>query len=404
MNYKYDIAISYANEQLQYVERVKNYLTQNGLKVFFAPEHQPAIMGSNIITTLSDVYLKECKHILVFYSKEYSNKSIPRNEVDFGKSRNENGEKCLIIVYMDNERIPDISSDICYLNGAKKSEYDIAKSITEFFKFNNESINGTIDTPDNDVLQRTKMQLPNDAIIFLSGATGVGKTSTARSLLKAFPEIVVVEESDLIRETLRCEAEISKSKMFSYLKNKGLSFNQKEVEDMFNVGILKKSTTDLTYPEMIKQAKLMWEPLKKICWRLREKGMPAIIEGVSLPFEALFSPKDPTNYFIYSPNMLFINLYVKQEKEHRNRLIKRSKDRNENDSKLEETMKKLPTIRNHNNSLNRKALKYVEELNQHSKPRVYSVDISGKSSLSPEDNMEFTSKEIIKIIQNYFYG
>ncbi len=394
--YKYDIAVSYASEQQLNVERIVTFLKKRQINIFFAPEKQHELIVKNILQEFTDIYLNQSNYILVFISKEYMQKDITKNELAIALSRTQKGDTCLIPVFMDDTRPTEINSDLYYFVFSKESEYSLAEKISKFIR--NSEINS----------KEQKLTLPNNIMIFLSGATGVGKTTTARKLMKLNPEILVMEEIDLIREAIRSNTETIANKLKIHLRKEILR-SELEFEDflkMLNYGVLTKSTSDLNYEEMLLQAYCISEPLKQICWRLREKKLPAIFEGVNLPFEALFTPFDfNENFFLYSSNMIFINLYLKDEQEHKRRIKQRAIDRGLSEKELAEIMRKFPNIRQHNLLLHQKAMYYSEEISKiaiNEKNKVHSIDISGDSKLSIDENTYLTVQRINSLINALF--
>ena len=116
--------------------------------------------------------------------------------------------------------------------------------------------------------------------------------------------------------------------------------------------------------------------------------MPAIIEGVNLSFEAMFEKSDSLyTTSLNSKDTLFLNLYLKNETEHKNRLIQRSYNRRENSQTRHKYLQKFENIRNTNNIQSAKAEEYSRD-----NFNVYNIDTTG--------SIENTIKTIIKIIKN----
>ena len=118
-----------------------------------------------------------------------------------------------------------------------------------------------------------------------------------------------------------------------------------------------------------------------------DKGLPAIIEGVNLSFEAMF---EKTNSLyttaLNSKDTLFLNLYLDDETEHKERLIQRSNDRRENSETRHKYLQKLSNIRNSNDAQMHKAEEYSKKYFN-----VHNINTTG--------SIESTISKIIKIIK-----
>lgn len=89
----YDIAISYAHEKKEYVEKVADFLIENGLKVFFDITESITIWGDDLYEKLKDIY-NSSTYCVVFLSKEYIEK----------KWTNYEGNVILKRMYMDGNK------------------------------------------------------------------------------------------------------------------------------------------------------------------------------------------------------------------------------------------------------------------------------------------------------------
>lgn len=256
-----------------------------------------------------------------------------------------------------------------------------------------------------------KFVLPNDTILFISGTTGVGKSTIARHLLSCLPDFLIIEEFDLIREAIRGHSAYVLQELHKNLSSQPTEYIKKTIGPAIiksmNIDILQKSCSELNYLEMNKQCEILREALKNTCRGLRNKKLPAIIEGENISFEALFGQYRYDNYFVYSDKMIFINLYLSDEDEHVVRLKKRAEDRGENAELLEKTLKNMKKIRANNIVLHKKALEY-KNLSEKYSPAlrhrygnsVHSLDTIGKKNVPPEENITSIVAEIIRLIKN----
>lgn len=138
--------------------------------------------------------------------------------------------------------------------------------------------------------------IPDGLIIFISGVPGMGKTTISYELLKEFSKFRIIEETDLIREILRGYS--------NYLKT--------EFGNQINFVLDKISITDhtklLTFEEAKHQCEIMKHSFEQIIARQQRKGIASIINGVHIIPEIM-------NDFATKNNIIFVNLYVTNERE-----------------------------------------------------------------------------------------
>jgi 2-phosphoglycerate kinase len=156
-----------------------------------------------------------------------------------------------------------------------------------------------------------RRKLPPGFIIFISGVSGVGKTTISWALARKY-NIVTVLGSELIREAIRC-----------FISKDSGDSSQAIFHSSF---LAHKHTSGGNVTEAyIRQSKILLEPMIKVINRIRRKRRPAIITGVNLIASQLFSkiPNDTYN------KVLLINLYLASKQNHIYRLRERGTQRQE---------------------------------------------------------------------------
>jgi 2-phosphoglycerate kinase len=148
------------------------------------------------------------------------------------------------------------------------------------------------------------LDIPNGFIVFISGVPGVGKTTVSYALLRLFDRFRIIEETDIMRETLRGYNE----------------YIEEEFKDKANFLFERINITDhtilLTFEEAKQQCLFMKKSFDKIIRRQERRGIPSIINGVHIVPEVLYGLAE-------NRNIIFINLYIYSEQVLRNRLIDR---------------------------------------------------------------------------------
>jgi len=76
----FDIALSFAGEQREYVDQVANILNQKGISTFYDKFEEENLWGKNLYDYLSDVYMNQARYTIMFISKDYSKKLWTNHE------------------------------------------------------------------------------------------------------------------------------------------------------------------------------------------------------------------------------------------------------------------------------------------------------------------------------------
>ena len=154
-------------------------------------------------------------------------------------------------------------------------------------------------------METNNLFIPSGFIVFISGVPGVGKTTISYELLKRFDRFRIIEETDLIRETLRGYNEFLKSHFGDIGKS---IFNKVQITD---------HTKLLTFDEAKEQCTFMKSSLEQIVARQQRKGISTIINGVHIIPEIL-------NGIAQNHNIIYINLYVTNKDAIYNRIVNRN--------------------------------------------------------------------------------
>lgn len=134
MSYKYDIAISYATEQIDYVKEIVQLLDQYGVRTFVDYKEPERLWGEYIPEELRRVYSEESRVILIFLSKEYATKSYTRFESRIVCERSLAGDTFLIIK-MDEVTLPWLNSTIGLVDNKMFSPGEIVRMLAKKFSF-----------------------------------------------------------------------------------------------------------------------------------------------------------------------------------------------------------------------------------------------------------------------------
>ena len=148
------------------------------------------------------------------------------------------------------------------------------------------------------------VEVPKGFIVVISGVPGVGKTTVSYELLKRFDSFRIIEETDLIREVL-----------LGYNRYIKETFGEKSHFLLDGIKIY-EHTKLLNFEEMTKQSSIMLHSIKNIIARQKRKGISSIINGVHIVPSMMDELSDYNN-------IAYVNLYVNNEEELRNRILSR---------------------------------------------------------------------------------
>jgi len=134
-NRDYDVALSFAGEDREYVEKVAEILTELNIKVFYDKAEQENLWGKDLYTYLDDIYQNKAKYCVMFISKYYKEKKWTNHERMSSQARafNDN-EEYILPAKFDDTNIPGIRETLGYIDLRDKKPEDLALII--YKKFN----------------------------------------------------------------------------------------------------------------------------------------------------------------------------------------------------------------------------------------------------------------------------
>lgn len=112
MEYRYDIALSYAKENEDIVNTVYHYLKAENITAFFAPssEAQTLLSGQNQRKIFYRIFGMESKYVALSVTKHYVAKKVPMEEAAIAFSKH-HGDGRVIPIYLDGTPLPETLFD-----------------------------------------------------------------------------------------------------------------------------------------------------------------------------------------------------------------------------------------------------------------------------------------------------
>lgn len=125
--YAYDIALSFAGEDRDYVEKIANRLKNRGIKVFYDKFEVENLFGKDLYQYLSYIYRDAARYCMIFISKYYKEKAWTGHELKNAQNRafKENKEYILPI-FLEDVQIEGLLDTLGHL---KASEYSISEIV-----------------------------------------------------------------------------------------------------------------------------------------------------------------------------------------------------------------------------------------------------------------------------------
>lgn len=132
MKFDYEVALSFAGEDREYVEKVAEILKAIGIQVFYDKYEEVDLWGKNLYTHLDDIYQKKSKYCIMFISKHYKEKLWTTHERESAQARAfESKEEYILPAKLDDTEIPGIRKTIGYINIEKLSPEDFAYKVAK---------------------------------------------------------------------------------------------------------------------------------------------------------------------------------------------------------------------------------------------------------------------------------
>lgn len=124
----YQIGLSFAGENREYVDQVFQELTKLGISVFYDNYEQIDLWGKDLYTHLNKVYKSDCQYCIIFISKEYAAKLWTRHELSSAQARafKENREYILPVRF-DSTELPGMNETVSYIDATKYNPRSVAE-------------------------------------------------------------------------------------------------------------------------------------------------------------------------------------------------------------------------------------------------------------------------------------
>ena len=133
----YDVALSFAGEDRDYVNKVAEHLQSRGVRVFYDTFEKGALWGENLTEVFVDVYMKRARYAVLFISEHYRVKVWAHLERRAALARALNEDQAYILpVRFDDTEIKGLLPTVAYLDLRELSPAELSVMICEKISHN----------------------------------------------------------------------------------------------------------------------------------------------------------------------------------------------------------------------------------------------------------------------------
>ena len=131
-NFEYEVGLSFAGEQREYVERVARNLRSRGIRVFYDDYEKGTLWGKDLYAHLTEIYQHLCEYCIIFVSQDYAAKVWPNRERQSAQARalDEKGEYILPARF-DGTPLPGLLETVAYIDLKSTSPEQLSDLIEE---------------------------------------------------------------------------------------------------------------------------------------------------------------------------------------------------------------------------------------------------------------------------------
>lgn len=129
-DYDFDIAVSFAGENRQYVEDLVRAVNVDGLRVFYDADYKYDLWGEDNVEYFADVYGKRSRFVAMFISKHYAEKEWTRLERRTSLARAMTQRSAYILpIRLDDTELDGLLPTVGYLEAVREGVEGIAAAI-----------------------------------------------------------------------------------------------------------------------------------------------------------------------------------------------------------------------------------------------------------------------------------
>jgi TIR domain/HEAT repeats len=132
MNFKYDIAVSFAGEDRAVVEEFVNALAANDISVFYYPWEQAQLWGQDLYQHLYMIYQQAAQYCVIFISEHYARKAWTQHELRSAQARAfQQNSEYILPIKLDDTELLGLPRTIAYMDLRRTSIQEVANLVSK---------------------------------------------------------------------------------------------------------------------------------------------------------------------------------------------------------------------------------------------------------------------------------
>jgi hypothetical protein len=129
---EYDVALSFAGEDREYVEKVATLLRDAGVRAFYDKFEAAQLWGRNLADHLGEIYGRRARFVVMFISEHYPAKAWPTHERQSAQARAIRENKVVLLpARFDDTDIPGMPTTTGYVDLRKTSPEELVQLIVD---------------------------------------------------------------------------------------------------------------------------------------------------------------------------------------------------------------------------------------------------------------------------------
>jgi hypothetical protein len=159
----YDIAVSFAGEDRDYVEQIAKAIRLKGMSVFYDKYEEADLWGKDLYVHLTNVYKDYSKYCLMFISESYAQKQWTSHERKAAQARAfRESREYILPLRLDDTSVDGVLDTTGYLDSRHKSIEEIVDLLRKKIEaYNADNGIEAVVVSAEEAFERAGIQLPN---------------------------------------------------------------------------------------------------------------------------------------------------------------------------------------------------------------------------------------------------